>query len=173
MAWRNENRLNIRSCAQTESNHLLFTILICAECAPFFIWRIKREKRRLRTSDSRNIQNDTDIGGQPHLPRMRNSISIYQGDMGLVLQFSEGPDKRHALAEIQKSGDIRDPHFPNLLYDLDGIELRKSQDDNNSPDQSFTLLVAKICSSDAGDFSNVPFQDKLRSQSLLDSCRFF
>jgi len=172
VAWGNENWFYSRSCPQTKSNHLIIAVLIRAECTSFICRRNKREKRRLSASDGRNIQNDAYIRGQSHLPWMGNPISIYQRDIGLSFQFSEGSNKRNPLTEIQESWNIRNPDLSNFFSDLDNLKLWIFLDDDNSPYKSFFILIAKICASDVRDISDILFQDKMRSQSPLDISRF-
>lgn len=103
-----------------------------------------REKRGFGASDSRDIQDDTDVRCKSHVSGMSYPIPVYQGDIWPVLQLPETFDKSRPFAEIQESRDIGDLDAPDLSGYFYHLELRKFQDDQDRTDQFFLFVIAKI-----------------------------
>lgn len=129
------------------------------------------KKRPLRTPDSRNIEDNSGVGSQTHPSGMSNPIAVEEGDIGQMTDLWEGFNKSRNLSKGEKPRNIGEIHSPYRRNNFDSLELGELHDNDDSGDSIPGSIVAKIDTSDKGNFPAPPLEAQPFGQLLLNPCR--
>jgi len=126
----------------------------------------------LGTADGGDSREDAKMAGQPHFPRMCQSLAVTHQDIRHSLKSGEGLEEQRNFPEAEEAGNIGKPNNPLDPSCFNGFELGEREEDYSCPAIPVSKGTGNICACYIPDGGWETIKDQFRAEGLLDGNGF-